>query len=83
MMEDYMLTTDDNPFDPHTQFDAWYDWDNSNGYHTLQYLDRVIITSPELSQADQDLAYNRAINEIIRENGTLYKKVAPTQVGTQ
>lgn len=82
-MDDYMLTTDDNPFDPHTQFDAWNDWDTSNGYNTLSYLDRVLITSPELSEADQDLAYNRAIDEIISVNGMLYKKVTARQVGTQ
>ena len=78
-MEDFMLTTDDNPFDPHTQFDAWNDWDQAQGYNTLSLLDRVIITSSDLSQADQDTAYNTAIDEIIDMTGALYKKVAPPQ----
>jgi hypothetical protein len=74
-MDDYLLTTIDNPFNPHLQFDAWHQWDQANGYHTLAYLGRVIVTSDELSQADQDLAYNRALDEIMSVNEGLYKKV--------
>lgn len=75
-MNDFLLTTTDNPFNPHTQFDAWYAWDIQNGYNTFQYLDRVAITSPDLSEADQELVYNRAVDEIVEENGGLYIKVA-------
>ena len=77
-MDTYLLTTSDNPFDPHLQFDAWNQWDQANGYNTLAYLARVIVTSDELSQADQDLAYDRAIEEILSENEGLYKKVLGT-----
>jgi hypothetical protein len=64
----YMVTTVDNPFDPFTQFDEWYAYDERSGYHTTAYLARVLTTSHELSEADQDLAYDLAAKEIVSEN---------------
>jgi hypothetical protein len=77
----HMLTTIDNPFDPFTQFDEWYSWDEASGYHTSSFLARIVKTSDELSEADQDLAIEDAIDEIIKQNvqGN-YKKVASTSV---
>lgn len=72
----HMLTTIDNPFDPFTEFKSWYLFDTTLGYHTSAYLARILKTSEELSEADQDLAIEQAIDEIVRENITgLYKKV--------
>ena len=68
MDERVMLTTVDNPFDPFTQFDEWYAWDEEAGYHTTAFLARVVISSDELSEYDQRLAYEEGVNEIIREN---------------
>lgn len=72
----YHLTTIDNPFNPFTQFDDWYNFDESNGYHTCSYLARVIKTSDELSEIDQQEAYESAIDEIIKYNILgIYRKV--------
>lgn len=68
MAERVMLTTVDNPFDPFTQFEEWYAWDEAAGYHTTAFLARVVISSDELSEYDQRLAYEEGVNEIIREN---------------
>jgi hypothetical protein len=65
---EHMLTTVDNPFNPFTQYDEWYTWDTRAGYHTLAYLARIVRTSSELSDADQDVAEEDAIREIVREN---------------
>jgi len=71
-----MLTTIDNPFDPFTQFDEWLAFDEDNGYYTCAYLARVTITSDELSEADEELAIEDAIDEIIKYNVLgLYKRV--------
>lgn len=71
-----MLTTIDNPFDPFEQFDAWYAYDFNEGHHTPSYLARVVVTSDDLSEADQNLAIELAIDEIVFENvNGLYKKV--------
>lgn len=67
-MEEHMLSTVDNPFNPFHHFDEWNAWDTANGYHTLALLGRIIITSPELSDADEDAALEYAIEEIVREN---------------
>ena len=68
MATESMLTTLDNPFDPFTQFDDWYAWDERAGYHTTSILARIVQTSHELSDADQDLAIERGIDECVREN---------------
>jgi hypothetical protein len=74
---EYMLTTFDNPFNPFTQFDEWYTWDMRAGYDTLGFLDRILITSPELSEADQNLAIDQAIDEIVKENVSgMHRKVS-------
>ena len=72
----HMLTTIDNPFNPFTQFDEWFMFDTMQGYDTLSFLARVIQSSLELSPADQTLAIETGIDEIVRENVLgLYKKV--------
>lgn len=76
---DFMLTTIDNPYDPFTQWDEWYLWDADAGYHTPGLLARIAKTSHELSDADQHLAIQQAIDEIVSENVYgMHKKVAPT-----
>lgn len=73
----HMLTTVDNPFDPSTQYDEWYAWDESNGYHTTSLLARICVTSHELSDAQQDAALEEAIDDIVTENVSgMHRKVA-------
>lgn len=60
-----MISTLDNPFDPFTEFDKWDGWDRSRGYNTCAYLARVVITSEDLSEADQMADIERGINEIL------------------
>lgn len=75
-MVEHMLTTVDNPFNPFTQFDEWYGFDTSRGYHTSALLARILRTSDDMSEADQSLAIELAIDEIVRENVLgLYRKV--------
>ena len=63
-----MLTTIDNPFDPFTEFPQWNTWDMQKGYNTLNLLARVALVSPEFSEADQALAEEDAIDEIVFYN---------------
>lgn len=71
-----MLTTVDNPFDPITEFDEWYNYDESKGYCTSGYLARIAITSNDLGNLAQDQAIEDAIDEIIQMNPDgFYKKV--------
>jgi len=71
-----MLTTTDNPYNPFTQFDEWFQFDAAADYNTPQYLARVIHSSPDLSDADQSVAIEIAIDEIIELNVLgIYRKV--------
>lgn len=74
---EYMLTTVDNPFDPFTQFNEWWTWDTTSGYNTAALLGRIAKTSDEMSEADQALAIQNAIDEIIAENVSgVFRKVS-------
>jgi hypothetical protein len=79
--QDVMLTTVDNPYDPFTQFDDWYNWDTTNGYNTCAYLARVALTSDSLSELDNSLAIVQAMDDIIAEhNFGTFKKVKNPKV---
>jgi hypothetical protein len=78
---EHMLTTVDNPYDPFTQFDEWLEFDERAGYNTIAFLGRVIRTSDDLSEEDQSLAIELAIDEIVSENVLgLYRKVVAVGV---
>jgi hypothetical protein len=79
-MAESMLTTIDNPFDPFTQFDEWFAFDTAKGYHSCAYLARITKSSDELSQQDEEIAIEKAIDEIVAHNVLgLYKKVTRKQ----
>lgn len=76
MPDDMMLTTIDNPYNPFTDWDEWSAWDEAHGYYTCAYLARIAKTSDELSETDEALAINQAIDEIIKLNILgIYRKV--------
>lgn len=78
-MFNHMLTTVDNPFDPFTQWDEWFDFDAASGYHTPSFLARIAKSSDEITDPDQDLAIEQAIDEIVAENVLgVYRKVSRT-----
>jgi hypothetical protein len=74
-----MLTTIDNPFDPYTQWDEWFAFDLRAGYDTPSFLARNVKVSDAMSEVDQELAIELAIDEIVHENVLgLYRKVDKT-----
>ena len=75
-MNDVMLTTIDNPFDPFTQWDEWKRFDEDMQYYTCEYLARIAKTSDDLSDEDNESAIEDAINEIVSLNILgVYRKV--------
>jgi hypothetical protein len=72
----YMVTTVDNPYDPRTDFGAWYMWDTGQGYNTSAYLARIAAVAENFPDAVQDRMIESAIDEMIdMHNGGLYKKL--------
>ena len=65
---EFMLSIVDNPHSPFTEFDKWYQFDITHGYHTASFLDRIVSTSTELSEASQALALEQAMYDIVAEN---------------
>lgn len=64
-MEETMLTTVDNPYNPFVQFDEWFAFDQQKGYRTTEYVARIANTSIELSDADYIAEVNDALDEIL------------------
>lgn len=71
-----MISTEDNPYDPRTDFGAWYMWDVGQGYNTSSYLARVASISEGFPEAVTDRQIEDAIDDIIAmHSGKLYIKL--------
>lgn len=78
-----MLTTFDNPYDPFEQFTSWFLFDIEKGYNSCGYLGRIARTSDQLSEEENDLEIERAIDEIIKYDfRNIYKKVTRQDTDT-
>lgn len=76
MIKRFMLTTIDNPYDPFTQFTEWLLFDTEKGYNSSSYLGRIVKTSEDFSDVENELEIERAIDEIIKYDFmNIYKKV--------
>lgn len=70
------LTTFDNPFDPFEQFTSWFLFDEEKGYHSTSYLGRIVRTSDQFSDEENEIEIERAIDEIIKYDfRDIYRKV--------
>jgi hypothetical protein len=69
-MAKYMLTTVDNPYNPHEEFNDWYAYDTRTGYNSLEFLARIAKVSNDLSEKDYALAISNAVDEIVQENAS-------------
>ncbi len=75
MPEEFMLTTIDNPYNPFTHFNEWYSYDIAKGYFTCSYLARISEISNELSTPLVNEDLYAAMDEIIRLQPLMYRKV--------
>jgi hypothetical protein len=66
--DDVLLTTIDNPFDPFTQWQLWYNYDEQSGYHTCSYLDRMARTGTSQSDYERQQSIRYAMEEIVKYN---------------
>ena len=80
MVDEIMLTTIDNPFDPFEQFTSWFLFDVEKGYNTCGYLARIAKLADDMSDEERTIEINRAIEEIISYDfaNIGYKKVQRT-----
>ena len=74
--DECMLTTFDNPYDPFEQFTLWFLFDKEQGYNTCEYLARIANISDQMTDHENNLEVERAIDEIIKYDFlNIYKKV--------
>lgn len=70
------LTTVDNPYNPLTDFEHWWQFDTDRGYNSCAYLSRIAITSDSLTDKENERILEDAIDEILKYDFlNLYAKV--------
>lgn len=88
--DDVMLTTFSNPYDPFTDFDAWYNYDLRSGSDCCGVLDRMIDAISEEKGLNKKTIYNEfvddeekdeivtlAMNKLVAMHPTMYLIVHP------
>lgn len=65
MINDCMLTTIDNPFNPFEQFTQWLLFDDEKGYNTCGKIARIVELFDDMTQKEEEEAIEKAIDEII------------------
>ena len=71
-----MLTTVDNPFDPFDDFTSCFLFDIEKGYDSCGKVMRIAKLSDDLTEKEEDVEIERAIDEIIKYDPLdVYKKV--------
>ena len=79
-MKEFMLSLATNPHDPFTEYDLWSNFDRREGFDTAGLLARAMNSADALSEPDQNLAVEQAIESILSNPSFagLYKKVERT-----
>lgn len=76
MMNQCMLTTFDNPFNPFDQFEEWFLFDVEKGYNSCGKIARIANFSEDMSDKEYLEETERAIDAIILYDPlNIYKKL--------
>ena len=81
--KEYMLSTLDNPYNPFTQYEEWYNFDCQKGYYTCSYLAREFerLHKPYLTE-EQKVKYIQEVIQHILDNDVsgIFCKVSRDEV---
>ena len=73
------LTTNDNPFNPFTQFKDWYSYDRALGYYTPELIDRMFtslnVDEKKLDEETIEKLRTIAMRKIVSIQPDIYKLV--------
>lgn len=64
--DDRLLTTKDNPYNPFTEWEKWYDYDEALGYHTCGLIARIAKVNTLMVGKEKDEEILRAMRRIIQ-----------------
>ena len=77
MAKQFMLTTNDNPFNPFENFKEWFLFDKEKGYDSSERVDRIANFTDDMTEIEINQETERAIDEIIQYDFlNIYKKVS-------
>lgn len=65
MENNVRITTIDNPYDPFTEFDKWFDFDVEKGYYTCSKLARLSKITEDMTDKELIEEEQRVINRLI------------------
>lgn len=66
-MKEVLITTTDNPWNPFTNYKEWHYWDTTVlGYCTAERLAAIANFSDALTEEENDIENERAIDEMIK-----------------
>jgi hypothetical protein len=75
-VNEYAITTFDNPYDPFEQFAEWDLFDKEQGYNSNQRVARLLEVSDDMTENEMAQAYERAIDLLISIDFTnTFKKI--------
>lgn len=78
--KEFMLTTVDNPYNPFTQFDEWFQFDVDNNYSTCSKIARLANIKDYMSNTQKDEETAKAIDRLIEiDPFDVYIKVYNTE----
>lgn len=63
-----MISTEDNPFNPLTDYEEWMDWDQQHQYYTAEYIDSLC--DPTVDYTIHPELLDAVYQEILRLNIT-------------
>ena len=78
-MKERWLTTNDNPFDPFTQFYKWLRFDEVKGYRTCERIASLVHYSSGLTDLEVDQSIDQAIDTLVQIYAPLdlYRPITP------
>lgn len=80
-LNECMLSTKDNPYNPFENFDEWYRYDMDQGWNSSGRLARIAKLSDDMSDEEIEIETERAIDEIIKHDFlNIFIKVRPNSV---
>ncbi len=77
-LNECMLSTIDNPYNPFENFDEWYRFDMDKGWNSCGRLARILQISDDMSDEEVDFETEKAIDTIIKNDFlNVFIKVRP------
>lgn len=68
MVEECMLSTIDNPYNPFEDYVSWMLYDNEHDYNSHGYMMRIAQLTDDMSSVEENMEVERAIDEILEYN---------------